>query len=173
MAADALVSLVTLVLFACLFYGPWQAVCTDWARQLIFEKRDHLFDLAAQGKLDFASAEYRTTRKLLEGMIRFAHILTWPRLVMAICFRHHSDPGVDKMITRIEDPVTRERVSELVFEASTDLLAMIALKSIFVAPIAFVVCVVAVCSSSVKSVLRRLFVPGNLTTIIEEEARLA
>jgi hypothetical protein len=173
MAATALISLIALVLFAWLFYGPWQAVCTDGARQLIFEKRDKLFDLAADGKLDFASEEYRTIRKLLEGMIRFAHTLTWPRLVMAIYLRRHDDPAVDKMISRIEDSVTRKRVAELVFDSAVVLIAMMALKSIFVAPLAFVVCLFAVCSSGVKSVIRGFFTPGNLTHVIEEEARLA
>ena len=54
-AAEALVGLVTLAALLCLFYGPWQALCTDLSRQFIFEGRDQLFDMALAGRLDFDS----------------------------------------------------------------------------------------------------------------------
>jgi hypothetical protein len=135
MAADALVSLAMLMAFACLFYGPWQAVCTDVARQLIFERRDALFDLARAGKLDFASPEYKAIRRMMEGMIRFAHELTWVRL----CFVHrvsvrHELPLMSA-IDSIKDPATKEKVEALLRECTTVLMATMAAKSVFMAPI--------------------------------------
>lgn len=176
MAMNAVISLIVLVLFACFFYGPWQAACTDWARQIIFEKRDELFDLAAKGKLDFASDEYRTIRCALEGLIRFAHELTWPRLLLFMLLRHRLGIGeqrcLSRAIARIRDPVVREQVNDLTFEATAGLIAMMALKSIFVAPVAFIVCCVALCSSGFRYVVRDNLVVKSLSESIQTEAQL-
>src|SRR6516162_8405362 len=112
--ADAIVTLFVLLLFACLFYGPWQAVCTDLARQLVFERRDRLFDLAASNRLAFDSEEYRKIRLTLEGMIRFAHSLTWPRLLMILLFRRRtldrdSTPRIAETIASIKDATVRKQ----------------------------------------------------------------
>jgi hypothetical protein len=135
MAADALVSLATLIAFACLFYGPWQAVCTDAARQLIFERRDALFDLARAGQLDFASPEYKAVRRIMEGMIRYAHELTWVRLwfLSRISVEHESP--LMNVIGSIKDPLTKEKVETLLRECTTVLIATMAAKSFFMAPI--------------------------------------
>ena len=105
-AANAVISLLALALFVCLFYGPWQAVCTDWARQILFEKRDKLFDMAMAGKLHFASEEYKSIRRMLESMIRFAHHLTWPKLLFIKKMHRDSDtarPQLFEMVERIQD----------------------------------------------------------------------
>jgi hypothetical protein len=184
-AADAVISLFGLTLFACLFYGPWQAVCTDWARQIVFEKRDRLFDLAADGRLQFSSDEYRLLRSGFEGMIRFAHELTWPRLLFYAKLRHRmgiaDDHSLAQATARIEDAEAREQVNELVFEATIVLIVMMALKSIFVAPIAFVAGCLAMCSTGFKYLIsnsavvlvRNSAIGRNLSETIQAEARLA
>lgn len=53
MHAEALLGIAALSLIAVVFYGPWQAVCTDWSRNYIFEARDRIFDLAESGELEF------------------------------------------------------------------------------------------------------------------------
>ena len=77
MYADALLGILTLGAFVFVFYGPWQSLCTDWARQTIFESRDGIFDLARDGQLDFSSSEYSALRSSLNCLIRFAHEVTW------------------------------------------------------------------------------------------------
>jgi hypothetical protein len=177
MAVNAIVSLVALVLFVCFFYGTWQAACTDWARQIIFERRDKLFDMAAAGKLSFASDEYKFVRRSFEGMIRFAHELTWPRLLFFVSLRHRLGiphrSQLSEVVARIEDPATRKRVQDLVLESAVALIAMMALKSIVVAPLAFVMWVVALCSTGFKFVVRDNSVVKNLSETIQIESQLA
>src|SRR5262245_42077518 len=87
---QALIGLASLTALVVVLYGPWQEVCTDIARQIIFEKRDAIFDLAHNGKLSFDSPEYGTIRSALQSSIRFAHELSLPRfLVMAFVFWVH------------------------------------------------------------------------------------
>lgn len=69
---------------AVLFYGPWQGLAAELARQVIYRSRDRLFDLAASGEWSFDDPVYRETRALLNGLARFCHKMTVPRMVMAI-----------------------------------------------------------------------------------------
>lgn len=74
--------LVSITFFLLVFYGPWQTLCVDWARQRMFEARDRVFDLAMQGHISFHSKEYKCIRSTIERMIRFCHVMTWQRLVL-------------------------------------------------------------------------------------------
>ena len=98
MNADALVTVVLLVIFIVWFYGPWQESCADYARQVVFEQRDRLFDMAAGGKLSFKSHDYKNTRNKLNAAIRFAHRMTLGRILFfVLCekFGLISVPDVD------------------------------------------------------------------------------
>jgi hypothetical protein len=161
MTADALLSLITLVAFVCLFYGPWQAACTDYARQLIFEKRDELFDLAYNGKLEFSSPQYRVIRSSLEAMIRFAHELTWPNFAML--YNHARlnannskfTPTVSKAIDEIEDQEIREKVKHLVQESAVALIVMAIFKSILFLPFLLVFFVIQFCGYRIPDLVRK------------------
>ena len=112
---EALIGLGSLAALVVVLYGPWQEVCTDIARQIIFEKRDAIFDLAHSGKLSFDSREYGTIRSALQASIRFAHELTLPRfVVMAVVISAHGsrpeENELSRAIRRIADPVTRMQV---------------------------------------------------------------
>jgi hypothetical protein len=181
MAIDAIISLLTAVLFLLFFYGPWQATCTDWARQMIFERRDRLFDMAASGDLSFSSKEYKETREFLNGMIRFAHLLTWPYLLflakavkkMGIRADH---PNILALINNIDDPSVRKRVHHLVVESTISLVAMIALKSAIVAPLAFAMCAAAFGSKGFKYLVKQMQknrVVEMLSKIIQIEAQFS
>jgi hypothetical protein len=169
MAADALVSLAALIAMACLFYGPWQAVCTDVARQVIFERREALFDLARVGKLDFASPEYKSVRRSMEGLIRYAHELTW----VSLFFYHQvkmkndlkRDSSVIRAVASIPDPLVREKVESLLFECTVALIAMMAAKSILAAPIISVVAIYAFCTHSFNVLFRNDLVTRLSKTI--------
>jgi len=131
-AANALVAISVLSAVIFLVYGPWQWVCTDFARQVVFEKRDQLFDLARSGELNFKSREYRTIRSSLESSIRFAHDLTWPLLIVMWLSRK---PGSDEKselleaVNRIEDASTRGKVVRAVNDAQRALILMVIVKS--------------------------------------------
>jgi hypothetical protein len=80
--ANAIAALIVLSLLLLFFYGPWQSAVTDFARQVVFEERDAVFDMAADAKLAFDSDEYRTIRDAFNSLIRFAHELKWTRLLI-------------------------------------------------------------------------------------------
>lgn len=81
MNADEVIAVVLLMGLVAVVYGPWQWACADLMRQACFETRDAIFDLAASGKLDFSSPEYKRLRTSIEGRIRFAHEATIPHIV--------------------------------------------------------------------------------------------
>lgn len=130
---NAIVTLCVLVLLGVFIYGPWQMVCTDFVRQVIFEKRDAIFDMADKGELSFDSREYRIIRSGLEGLIRFAHELTLPSLVYFwFCLRNsdfHNKPALQLAIDRLQDQEVRERTRKLVNEAVRAAAIMMAVKS--------------------------------------------
>jgi hypothetical protein len=155
MMADALVSLITITLLVCLFYGPWQTVCIDAARQHIFARRDAMFDLARNGKLEFGSEEYRTVREFFQRSIRFAHEATWIRV--AFTYRSleklgalSSESKVLQALARIDDVDTRQQVSELVNEAIFALIAAMVFRS---AILIFFGVVAVTCGGITKAVM--------------------
>ena len=131
---QALIGLGSLVALLVIVYGPWQAICTDIARQILFEKRDAIFDLAQTGKLSFASREYGLIRSSLQASIRYAHELTLPRfLVMAAVLsargNRPEDNDLSRAMKQIADPTTRSQVEKLVREAHRTLVVMMIVKS--------------------------------------------
>ncbi len=82
-AFGAFVFLASVIALIVLFYTAWQSYCIDDARQKLFEQRDRLFDLCAEGHWSFDSDEYRKVRSDLEVLIRFTHRITMPTLLMA------------------------------------------------------------------------------------------
>jgi hypothetical protein len=138
--AQAMIGLGCVAGLLAVIYGPWQWMCTDFARQALFEKRDAIFDLARAGKLSFEGREYQTIRSSLQASIRFAHALTLPRaLILGAALSangHLSRPSqMSRAIDAIADPDTRSEVQRLVDQAARALLIMIIVKS----PIAFIV----------------------------------
>jgi hypothetical protein len=84
---NAIFLFTSLGLFVTVFYWPWQRLCVDWTRQLLFEERDKLFEMGVSGKLPFDSPIYRETREQIEGTIRLCHQLTWPRMLLFFIVR--------------------------------------------------------------------------------------
>jgi hypothetical protein len=78
--------LIPAALLAWLFYGPWQRLMVDIARQSIFDIRDALFLMAADGELDFNSSEYRQAREVFNASLRFTHVITFRRIVAGMLF---------------------------------------------------------------------------------------
>jgi hypothetical protein len=144
-----------MALFA-LFYGPWQEACTDFTRQLLFERRDRLFDLAADGKLDFASEEYRALRASLESLIRYAHDFTWIQFILfAATYRpgHASTSGQllpHQALAKIEDEEVRRVAKRQMDEAFGALMVMATMKSMLLAPIAGLIVLAAYCTRRIN-----------------------
>jgi hypothetical protein len=168
---QAVIGLGSFAALIVILYGPWQEICTDFARQIVFEKRDAIFDLAHSGKLSFKSREYGTIRSSLQASIRFAHELSLPRfLVTAAGLRkqgsHPEDNELSRAIRQISDPVTRNQVGTLVNEAYRALFLMMVAKS----PVMLLLFVVMLPG---LIVLRYLPIPGKTiqTRVREIEPR--
>jgi hypothetical protein len=134
MAYDASIAVLTLLALCVLFYGPWQEVCTDYARQVMFEKRDNLFDMAVNGELDFGSTEYRTIRTSLEKSIRYAHELTLPRFVLFQWLLNrtnlkNTESNLLVAVRSIKNDDVRLKVERLVSEAQLSMILMAMAKS--------------------------------------------
>jgi hypothetical protein len=172
-AVGSLLSLAGISCLAVLIYWPWQELCTAFARQRLFEKRDTIFDLAAEGKLSFRDPDYRSIRVLLEKSIRFAHEVTVPRLIFyyIILWKSgglDSKPELLKAVERIEDAETRGIVFALVRDALNTLLLMAIIKSpwaMFLLIPAYVLVVIAHIGRRFARTLR-----DNSQTLIQLEA---
>jgi hypothetical protein len=130
MYADALLSAITLSLAATVFYGPWQETCTDWARQIVFECRNKLFDMAYQGELSFDSSEYRDIREFFQKSIRYSHQATLPgTIVHFINARYEATSELEMSLNKIASVSTRREVYRLVARTQKAILMSILVKS--------------------------------------------
>jgi len=69
------------VIFLVVLFGRlWPSYRLDSFRQQMFMLRDELFDYAAAGNIDFNDPAYRLLRQSMNGLIRYAHQLTFFRL---------------------------------------------------------------------------------------------
>lgn len=125
---------VLIGMFILLFYGPWQTFLADWARQRIFLARDLIFDMAVEGKLDFNSGEYRRLRLTLETLIRFAHRVTWTRIVMMCLlprkYLSNEENEFFSSINNIEDPEIQKELTAHVYSAVKAIMLMIVFRSL-------------------------------------------
>lgn len=133
-AADTLVGFVSVAAIGALVYGPWQATCTDIARQYCFAKRDRLFDLALAGRIDFRSNEYRAMRLSLEKTIRFCHEISIYRLLLLGLDRTSREGSIhlstlSKAASRVEDAETRKELEALAHGVEDMILLVIWMRS--------------------------------------------
>ncbi len=70
----------------------WRTYRIDALRQKLFALRDELFDYANEGAIPFDDKAYLFLRHKLNGMIRFAHQVSFARLVMSLLFFFSSRP---------------------------------------------------------------------------------
>lgn len=139
---DTLFAIISLTLLFTLVYGPWQSACTDWARERLFACRDEIFDLAAKGEMDFDSASYRSLRRSIEGLIRFAHVLSWPRFLFTVAFsqpaKRPRSGSTDRALRQIKNLETRKKAQKQIVRAQQTVIFMMLMKS----PVAIILCIV-------------------------------
>jgi hypothetical protein len=78
-----------------LVFWLYQDYCVDSFRQKIFELRDGLFDLAADGQIDFDNPAYGMMRRTMNGFIRFGHRLSFPGLLIFVFLQRSKTEGRD------------------------------------------------------------------------------
>jgi hypothetical protein len=82
--ANVLESLVLTALITVVLLRWWATARLDAFRQDLFIVRDKLFDYAQEGKIGFDDPAYRLLRQLFNGMIRYAHQLTFFRVCITM-----------------------------------------------------------------------------------------
>ena len=169
---SAIISLGLVLLLGAFVCGPWQAICTDFARQIIFEKRDAIFDIANSGRWSFNNREYRIIRANMQKLIRFAHELTLPSLLYFWFFVKPTDsrekPELLRAIDQIIEEQIRSEVTVLVDQALMAAFAMAILKSpIMIVTLTILVPVIVV-SVSLRKFAETLF--GRSKIVIQFEA---
>jgi cbb3-type cytochrome oxidase subunit 3 len=113
-----------LAIVVVLIYGPWQRLMVDMARQRLFELRDEIFDLAADGQVSFDDAGYREVRSTFNTMIRFCHVATWPVVVTGSRLADDREPSLHDLTASLPDPV-REKVVDNIKAASNTLVLLL------------------------------------------------
>jgi hypothetical protein len=176
MSFDALVSLVIVLLLGYLVWWPLRTTWTDFARHIVFEKRDSIFDLASAGRLDFRSKEYRTIRLSLETAIRFAHEATIPRLLVMGAWLKWKGDNIEKSrlaeaIQAIDDDSTREEVGKLVFEAYRVQIIMMFAKSPIVFLLGLCTAVIIHFSGGVKALADAINRAGETIQVEAESSQ--
>jgi len=89
---ERIISLIGLAGLWALWYYFWKPQRVDAFREELFALRDSLFDLAADGVVPFRHPAYAQLRLLINGMIRFAHRLTFPTMIVAAITSRHAPP---------------------------------------------------------------------------------
>jgi len=191
MSAQALTAIlesgIALAILAILLLRLWAGLRLDEFRQSIFVVRDELFDFAASGAISFDHPAYRLLRQSMNGFIRYAHQLTWFRLVCnMILWQLHEDHAFtwadrwDSALKTIPDESLRRELTR--FQART--LALVVERLVTGSPFLIAMVAVMVVSSMLQSQwvnLRQLV--GNAATgtvnrivdprFLEEEAARA
>lgn len=120
------------------FLGPWRELTIDATRQTLFELRDALFDMAADGRVAFDDPLYCRSRDTLNNVIRHTHHLSLGLMLLpdsAVsssqrdesildALRKHAEPRVGASMQRVL------RVSLMVAAASAILRSPLALLAI-------------------------------------------
>lgn len=125
--------LVALIIFVAVFYGPWQTLCVDWARQRMFEARDQLFVAACSGDIEFASSEYRETRLTIERMIRFCHHVSWPRLLLIQFVPFPKTSSASEVVEKLPLGPARTEIEKALARVSYAIVLCVLSRSVFLA----------------------------------------
>lgn len=68
-----------------LYFFAYKQYVVDSTRHSLFTLRDELFDYAAKGNISFDNEAYKTTRRMINGVIRFTHDISlsnWATLAL-------------------------------------------------------------------------------------------
>lgn len=183
MIADAFVSFVAIVVLVVIFYSVWQDLCVEYARQIMFEQRDKLFDFAFKERLEFTSPEYRAIRSSLNSMIRFAHNMTVTNFIFMLVFDNvlgseQKETNLYRAINAIEDCELKNDIEKLVVKATIAVMTMMISRSllcvsigIISTPVIILFSIIVRCVKAFRAQLRPLV--NRLGNIIQHEVEYA
>lgn len=82
-----------------LFFFLYKDYMNDYTRQELFKLRDRLFDYAADGNIAFDDEAYKTTRTMINGVIRFTHSITLTHWLMMTFFSSDEHRNYEKQFS--------------------------------------------------------------------------
>lgn len=169
---ETVVLFLSALLMVWLFYGPWQRLCVDSARQEMFEARNALFSYAEEGLWSFQSYEYRYIRSQFEIMIRFAHRNSWPR-VLFLRFLTRSQrthpSSIAQIISSIENADLRHKVQSEFENVERAAVYLLVRRSILLNCVVFLLMIVDLCYSPFKE--RQRAIKHQMFSSIQQEAQ--
>ncbi len=80
----ALFSGLLFMLIFLAWFVLWKDLFVDEYRQQLFDVRDKLFNMAFRGEIPCDSEEYLSLRGLLNGTIRFSHVMSPFTLILLV-----------------------------------------------------------------------------------------
>lgn len=125
--------LAAIAFFVWFVYDRWQQTVVDVTRHELFKIRHHVFLMAADGKIPFDSPEYSAIRESFNGLIRFSHKMTFPRLlafwIASPVQEEERRQTITEVISRVKDGEVRHALEKQWRKAGDFLLLGIWLRS--------------------------------------------
>lgn len=129
----------------------WCAYTTEKLRQDIFQLRAELFDYAASGGVSFKNRSYRRLRLILNSMIRFAHEVSFVRVVLSIIVQKirpvvQDTPNYSKELTKDTElsGEAREKLLSIHYRLMVLVLGKIMKSSLVAFPVSLVFALLSV-----------------------------
>jgi hypothetical protein len=146
----------------------WKPSLLDTYRSRLFEIRDYLFNLGASGKISFDDPAYRSIELLINGLIRYAHRLTFVSYIMTWRKKEYVDPAHGSIRFSERLGAQLEKASPEVRDEINKLHQMVS-SAVF----AYLVATSSVCKVGVVvAFLSSPFYPGNARRKKEKAVRL-
>ena len=151
------------------FSRPWQSLCISALRQQLFELRDRLFLLAADGRIEFTDPAYVCLRRYFDTYLRFAHHDRLSELVAASVAQSTTDtprPQVIALIEGVVDVDTRQELRSILYQSIAVRVVYMLLRS----PVVLLpVLAIAIVSAARVAVVHRLL--PRMVSVLESGNR--
>ena len=142
------------------FSEPWQTLWTAVSRQRLFELRDRLFDLAADGRISFSDPAYLEAREYLNYSIRRTHTNTFGQFVVGVITLAENGPHGETVldtVERVQDEAMRRELREILFSSvAVEVGHMVIRSPLLWVLLPVVVCVVAL-SAGGEALAKKMF----------------
>jgi hypothetical protein len=125
-----------------IFSGPWRQFVLDAVRQFLFQLRDRVFLLAADGKISFEEPIYIEYRKTINQVIRNLHEYS---IFDVIFFRGSELPreSIIERVQKIKDAEVRDVMMKSCLEMAAVVFASMVLRSLIFAALLFPIAIFA------------------------------
>ncbi len=142
------------------FSRPWQSLCISAVRQELFELRDRLFLLGADGRIEFTDPAYVHLRRHFDTCLRFAHQDVFSELVARTAAQNTTDtrrPQVISLIESVVDIDTRQELRSILYQSIAVRVMYMALRSpVVLLPVLVIAAVSAARVFAVSRMLQRM-----------------